>query len=303
MPRPQLGSPRQCRRGILIAASATARINVEQASYVYHRKHSAPQFTLEATTFQARERELVAILGPNASGKSTLLKLVVRSHSRPFRVESSWTVSKSAALTRAPARSASPWCSRKARSSSPYAPETTSCRAATRTAARSGLRMMRITRSRQTPWHKSAPNIWRDRWVHEISGGEKQRVVLARALAQQPLVLLLDEPTLHLDIGAQVELLVRLRQLAEGNRYTVIIVTHELGLAAEFADQHRAAASRQMFARGPARRRVSARIARASLRDAARNRERSRGPPARSNSGQEVAVALSGRHRIASTAL
>ena len=77
----------------------------------------------------------------------------------------------------------------------------------------------------------------RDRWMHEISGGEKQRVVLARALAQQPLVLLLDEPTLHLDIGAQVELLVRLRRLAEENRYTVIVVTHELGLAAEFADQ------------------------------------------------------------------
>jgi len=51
------------------------------------------------------------------------------------------------------------------------------------------------------------------------------------------LVLLLDEPTLHLDIGAQVELLARLRHLAESSRYTVIVVTHELGLAAEFADQ------------------------------------------------------------------
>jgi iron complex transport system ATP-binding protein len=61
--------------------------------------------------------------------------------------------------------------------------------------------------------------------------------VLARALAQQPLVLLLDEPTLHLDIGAQVDLMVRLRRLAEQHRYTVIVVTHELSLAAEFADQ------------------------------------------------------------------
>jgi cobalamin transport system ATP-binding protein len=62
-------------------------------------------------------------------------------------------------------------------------------------------------------------------------------VVLARALAQQPLVLLLDEPTLHLDIGAQVDLMTRLRRLAEEHRYTVIVVTHELSLAAEFADQ------------------------------------------------------------------
>ncbi|MBI3404136.1 MAG: ABC transporter ATP-binding protein, partial [Acidobacteria bacterium] len=73
--------------------------------------------------------------------------------------------------------------------------------------------------------------------MHQISGGEKQRVILARALAQQPLLLLLDEPTLHLDLGAQVDLLRQLRRMAEENRYTVVIVTHELNLAAEFADQ------------------------------------------------------------------
>jgi iron complex transport system ATP-binding protein len=76
-----------------------------------------------------------------------------------------------------------------------------------------------------------------DRWMNEISGGERQRVILARALCQQPLLLLLDEPTLHLDIGAQVDLLATLRRLAAENRYTVVIVTHELNLAAEYADQ------------------------------------------------------------------
>ena len=76
-----------------------------------------------------------------------------------------------------------------------------------------------------------------DRWMAELSGGEKQRVILARALAQQPLLLLLDEPTLHLDIAAQVDLLHGLRRLAVENRYTVVVVTHELNLAAEYADQ------------------------------------------------------------------
>src|SRR5262249_32889552 len=74
-------------------------------------------------------------------------------------------------------------------------------------------------------------------WMDQISGGEKQRVILARALAQQPLLLLLDEPTLHLDIGAQVDLLETLRRLAAENRYTVVVVTHELNLAGEYADQ------------------------------------------------------------------
>ena len=56
------------------------RVNVEQASFAHNaRRHAAPQFTLEATTFRAHEREVVAILGPNASGKSTLLRLVAGS--------------------------------------------------------------------------------------------------------------------------------------------------------------------------------------------------------------------------------
>src|SRR5260370_16350263 len=73
--------------------------------------------------------------------------------------------------------------------------------------------------------------------MDQISGGEKQRVILARALAQQPLLGLLDEPSLHLDMAAQVGLLDSLRRLAAENRYTVVVVTHELNLAAEYADQ------------------------------------------------------------------
>jgi iron complex transport system ATP-binding protein len=56
-------------------------------------------------------------------------------------------------------------------------------------------------------------------------------------LAQQPSLLLLDEPTQHLDIGGKVELLRRLRKLADEHRYTVVVVTHELNLAAEFSDR------------------------------------------------------------------
>jgi len=73
--------------------------------------------------------------------------------------------------------------------------------------------------------------------MEELSGGQKQRVILARAMAQQPSLLLLDEPTQHLDIGGKLELLRRLRRLADENRHTVLVVTHELDLAAEFADR------------------------------------------------------------------
>src|SRR5258707_13631951 len=71
----------------------------------------------------------------------------------------------------------------------------------------------------------------------KISGGEKQRVILACDLASHRSLPLLDEPTLPLDIGAQVDLLESLRRLAAQNRYTVVVVTHELNLAGEYADQ------------------------------------------------------------------
>ena len=64
----------------------TVRLNVEQASFAYAANaQAAPTFTLAGTSFQARERELVAILGPNASGKSTLLRLISGTIAAAFR--------------------------------------------------------------------------------------------------------------------------------------------------------------------------------------------------------------------------
>ena len=59
------------------ASTKEVRLSVEQVSYAYSpNPNQAPIFTLEASSFQARAGEIVAILGPNASGKSTLLKLI-----------------------------------------------------------------------------------------------------------------------------------------------------------------------------------------------------------------------------------
>ncbi|MFZ1022676.1 MAG: ABC transporter ATP-binding protein [Thermoplasmata archaeon] len=73
--------------------------------------------------------------------------------------------------------------------------------------------------------------------VLSISGGERQRAILARAIAQEAPLLLLDEPTSHLDIGHQLDLLVRVRGLIEGRRVAVIAAMHDLNLAARFADR------------------------------------------------------------------
>lgn len=218
-------------------ASSDARLSVEQVSYAYSANPAqAPLFTLEATSFQAKPGEILAILGPNASGKSTLLKLIAGAlaplsgrilldgfvtHSLTPRTRAQRiAVVQQESILLFPARV---WefvlQGRHSHGRSLRFETEDDVLIANNALAQVGAADLS------------------DRWMDQISGGEKQRVILARALAQQPLLLLLDEPTLHLDIAAQVGLLDALRRLAAENRYTVVVVTHELNLAAEYADQ------------------------------------------------------------------
>jgi iron complex transport system ATP-binding protein len=75
-----------------------------------------------------------------------------------------------------------------------------------------------------------------DRWVWSLSGGEYQRVRIARALAQEPKLLVLDEPGVSLDLRHEMGLFELVRSLVDARGLGVLMITHDLNLAARFAD-------------------------------------------------------------------
>lgn len=204
---------------------------------------------LNGVTFAVQRGDMVAVIGPNGSGKSTLLKSLdglVRPHRgavavygddltrlRPRElarrvavvpqtsaVEFDFTVEEVVMMGRTPHLGRLSWE-----------------RSIDRQAVDEALRLA------------SAEDL-RKRSIRALSGGERQRVVLARALAQQPEILLLDEPTSHLDIALQVEILNSVRKLNRERRITVLAVIHDLNLAARFFDKFILLAQGQILASG-----------------------------------------------------
>jgi iron complex transport system ATP-binding protein len=76
-----------------------------------------------------------------------------------------------------------------------------------------------------------------DRKITELSGGEKQKVLIAQVLAQETDIIVFDEPTSHLDIGSQNDILKLLRDLNEKHNKTIILTIHDLNAAGEFCNK------------------------------------------------------------------
>ncbi len=88
------------------------------------------------------------------------------------------------------------------------------------------------------------------RYLDELSGGELQKVVIARALAQEPEVLLMDEPTSSLDLKNQLEVLRIIREITEKRGISALVTMHDINLALRFADRFILLKNKHIFAAG-----------------------------------------------------
>ena len=199
------------------------------------RYAGAPRRALDDVTFDAVPGQLLAVTGPNGSGKTTLLRALlglVRPESGTALVgERTVEMWGREALARivgvVPQREETVFPLRVSEMVMLGRYARLGPLAAAGAADRDA-----VTRALE----RCDATELADRRVDELSGGEWQRVRVARAIAQEPRVLILDEPTASLDVRHEMELFELVRELVDDG-LTGVVITHELNLAARFADR------------------------------------------------------------------
>lgn len=206
---------------------------------------------LQGVSFQVRPGEIFGIIGPNGSGKSTLLRLisgVERADGGSVRIEGlpveTYSRRKLAKLMAVLEQEAIPpvgftvrqvvemgrfphqdWLGRERRTG-----EGGRVRAAKAEKREDGGVDLFLDQVME----RLGLTALADRTLDQVSGGERQRTALGKAMAQEPRVLLLDEPTTYLDIGYQLQMMDYVSRWNRENGLTVVAVLHDLNLAAQY---------------------------------------------------------------------
>ena len=202
-------------------------IQTRDLSFAYQDR-----LVLHAVSLSVDRGEMIGILGPNGSGKTTLLKIfsavlhgqgAVKINDRGIETYGRRDLSKLFAVV-----------AQESRVNFPYtvAEVVLMGRASYHSAfALEGKKDLEIARASM---ELTDCLLFANRYLHELSGGEKQRVMIARALAQEPEILLLDEPSAFLDLKHQVQVFELLRRLNRDRGLTIVAALHDLNLASLF---------------------------------------------------------------------
>lgn len=213
----------------------TARVEVRAVSFRYPTGDAgrAP-FAIRDLSFAVEPGEILGVIGPNASGKTTVIRLlskVVTPGAGAILLDGESVsdlalaaVARRVAVVPQDVPQGFPFTVGELvlMGRFPHGPARFFETAGDREAAAEAMEMTGVTELRRERFER-------------LSGGERQRVMLARALAQRPNVLVLDEPTAHLDLRHQAEAVGLLRQLNLVSGLTVILVSHDLDLAGELS--------------------------------------------------------------------
>lgn len=212
-------------------------LDVEKINFIYATNSNGTEpFQLKDISFRVQEGTFLSILGPNGSGKSTLLKIIDKiliPHSgsvKVFGIDYNQITRKELSKLIAFVPQSSPL-------NFPFTVFETVLMG--RSPFSSGIgfesetdRNFALNAMQQTDIIHLA-----NREIMKLSGGEIQRVYLARAITQQAQILILDEPNTHLDLRHQIEILSLIKNLTIKNQKTVIAVFHDLNLATLFSDE------------------------------------------------------------------
>jgi len=206
-------------------------IEVDSIFFRYHQ-----DWVLQDVSFQVKKGEFVGVIGPNGSGKTTLLKILYRLLTPQkgdvlfdhlsLKKMSRGEIAKKIAVVAQETYPAFPFrvIEMVLMGRSPYLGHLMF----------ESPRDMEIAK-KAMEWTEILPISQRP--IDELSGGERKRVYIARALAQEPEVVLLDEPTTNLDIHHQVESLDLVLSLNREKGLTILMASHDLNLASEYCDR------------------------------------------------------------------
>lgn len=186
-------------------------------------------------SFQVACGERVAVVGPNGAGKSSLLRVLTGLLPAKGSVRLAGQDLRSlSARERARLLAVVP---QEIASDIPCTGQAYVLLGRTATLSRLGQPSHEDLQAVQEAMRLTETWMLRDRLLPEMSGGERQRLALALALASQPKILLLDEPTSHLDLRHRAEMMRTLTRLVQERQITLLMVVHDLTLASQYFDR------------------------------------------------------------------
>lgn len=223
-----------------------------EAQEIKFRYNSNSNWVLDGFSLAVEQGEILGIIGPNGSGKTTVLKLL----SRVLKPEYGTIMLTGRNIATIPRKEIAKVMAVVPQGTSIAFPFTV--REVVLMGRSPHLGRMQMERESDLRIADNAMALTdsleiAERSIDELSGGERQRVIIARALSQEPKIMLLDEPTSYLDINHQVEIFDLIKRLNSEQGLTVIIVSHDLNMSAEYCDRLVLLKNGRVFRDGPPR--------------------------------------------------